>query len=403
MLVHEKPGTISTIAGNGEPAHAGDGGPAMLASLNEPKTVAVGDPDTLFIADSENHVIRRIALSTGIIRTVAGVPGVPAGVEAQEPPRGISASDLRDEDPLGDLEHEAQGKFAQLADISGTVRFVVGSIPGAGRFHGDGGLAAQAHLNFPSAIAVGPRGHLYIADTMNHRIRKVDVETGLIETIAGTGQHRFSGDGGPAVSAALNEPTALALDGRGCLYIADQSNNRVRRVDLHTGLISTVAGNGEAAYTGDDVPASQAGLAGPSGLALGPDDTLYIADTFNGRIRGVDLTTGLISTVAGDGAEYRYQGDADEQSTALARPYGIAVNRDGDIFITDSDNHLIRKWDRKKKVILLVAGNGTAQFEGDGGQPQASSLNYPFGVAVDERGDIYVADTFNHRIRKIVM
>jgi sugar lactone lactonase YvrE len=241
-------------------------------------------------------------------------------------------------------------------------------------------------------------GTLYIADTMNHRIRRVD-PSGTITTVAGTGQARGGGDGGPAVVAALNEPTALAIHGDR-LYIADQSNNRVRWLSLVSGKIQTVAGTGEAAYTGDGIPATEAALAGPSGLAIGADGTVYIADTFNGRIRAIDPFTGTIRTVAGDGGTYRYQA-ANEFSASLARPYGIALDTEENILITDSDNHLIRRWDRRKKIITVLAGNGMAGFGGDGGPPQLSSLNYPFGVAVDRCGNIYIADTFNHRIRAI--
>jgi DNA-binding beta-propeller fold protein YncE len=259
----------------------------------------------------------------------------------------------------------------------------------------------EATLNFPGAVAVDRQGNLYIADTMNHRVRKMDAATGVISTIAGTGQHRCSGDGGPATGAALNEPSALAVDGRGYLYIADQSNNRVRRIDLHTGLITTVAGTGETGYTGDGMPAVEAGLSGPSGLAIGPDGDLYIADTFSGRIRRIDQATGAISTVAGDGGEYRFSGMANEFSTSLSRPYGIALDAAGNLLITDSDSHLIRRWDRKKKIITRLAGSGQPGFGGDGGDPLAGSLNYPFGVVVDHRGNVYIADTFNHRIRMI--
>jgi sugar lactone lactonase YvrE len=229
----------------------------------------------------------------------------------------------------------------------------------------------------------------------------VDAHTGVITTVAGTGQPRFFGDGGPAVAAALHEPVALALDREGSfLYVADQGNHRVRRVDLRGGLISTVAGSGESSYTGDGTPAIESGLSGPSGLALDADG-LYVADTFSGRIRRIDLTSGLISTVAGDGGAYRYEGVPNEFSTSLSRPYGIALDRAGHLLITDSDNHLIRFWDRRKKIITRLAGDGQARFAGDGGDPLAGSLNYPFGVAVDDAGTIFVADTFNHRIRKI--
>ncbi|MGH7204932.1 MAG: SMP-30/gluconolactonase/LRE family protein [Nitrospiraceae bacterium] len=402
VLVSAKPGTICTIVGIGAPSHAGDGGQAIEACLNEPKSLALDSNGHLYIADSENHAIRKVELRTGIITTVAGCPGgLPSPADRQCSPMTTSA-DLTEEDPLGCSSQATQEKFAQLADLSGTVRFVVGASPTGGRFRGDGGPASSATLNFPSAVAVDERGNLYIADAMNHRVRKVDAVTGIICTVAGTGQRRFSGDGGLAIAAALNEPVALAVDHRRHLYIADQSNNRVRMVDLDTGVMTTVAGTGEATYNGDGMLASEAALAGPSGLVVGPDGTVYIADTFNGRIRAVDPESGLIRTVAGDGGEYRYQAQPNEFSTSLSRPYGIALDQTGNIVITDSDNHLIRRWDERKKIVTRVAGNGMAQFGGDSGPPQESSLNYPFGVAVDQSGNIYIADTFNHRIRLIV-
>lgn len=400
MLVSTKPGTISTVAGNGDPAHAGDGGPAVAASVNEPKNIAIGRGGHLFIADSENHVIRRVDLHTGVIVTIAGRPMEPVSRDV----RGGVQDDplpMDEDDPLGGPTQEVTSRFTQSRDVSGTVRFVTGTQMGAKRFSGDGGRAAEAQLNFPSAVAVDGQGHVYIADTMNHRVRKVDADSGVITTIAGTGQKRWAGDGGPAVLAALNEPTALALDQKGRLYIADQSNHRVRSLDLDTGIITTVAGTGEAGYSGDGMPGPEAALSGPSGLAVGLDGTLYIADTFNGRIRKLDADTSVITTVAGDGSEYRYQGNPHEFSTSLSRPYGIALDADGHLLVTDSDSHLIRRWHRLKKIITRVAGTGSAGYSGDGGLPLESSLNYPFGVAVDHQGNVYIADTFNHRIRMI--
>jgi sugar lactone lactonase YvrE len=386
-------GTIGTIAGVGEPGCSGDGGPATQAALSEPKSVALDGDNHLYIADAENHRIRMVDLRSGTIVTVAGCAAASAPIAKVESSEPVDSLD----DPFGEPVRQAQ--YTQVSDLSGTVRFVVGGAPGSDRFAGDGGLARQAKLNFPSAIAVGPDRDLYIADTMNHRVRKVDLQTGTITTMAGTGQPRYTGDGGAAGAAALNEPTALAIHA-GYLYIADQSNNRVRQVELTTGRIATVAGTGEAAYSGDGMPATDAALAGPSGLAVGPDGTLYISDTFNGRIRAVDPVTGLIRTVAGDGGEYRYQAP-NEFSTSLSRPYGIALDSGGSILITDSDSHLIRRWDRKRTVIGVVAGNGVADFAGDGGPPLASSLNYPFGVVADQAGNVYIADTFNHRVRVI--
>ena len=396
-----QPGTIGTVAGTGEPGHGGDGGPAVVACLNEPKSMTVDEAGAcLYIADSENHLIRRVDLATGVIRTVVGRLREEERSGGQGWSPSVASVPVQEEDPFGELPLSVDEKFAQLADVSGTVRFVVGKASGSERFHGDGGPATEATLNFPSAVAVDDKS-LYIADTMNHRVRKVDLHSGLITTIAGTGQHRLSGDGGPAVAATLNEPCAVALDGKGNLYIADQSNNRIRRVNFSSGMIATLAGTGEATYGGDGMLATEASLAGPSGLALGPDGALYIADTFNGRIRRVDLESGIISTVAGDGGQYRFQGGVNECSTSLSRPHGIAIERDGNILVTDSDSHLIRRWHCNKKLATALAGNGAAQFSGDGRPPSECSLNYPFGVGMDARGNIYIADTFNHRIRMI--
>ncbi len=389
--------TIHTIAGTGEPGYAGDGGPSDRACLNEPKGVAVDACGNILIADSENHVIRLIDRTTGMISTVAGV----ADTESQTADvRQGEETSPDGEDPFADMNPSMQN-YGQQADLSGTVRYVTTGTVVRDRFSGDGGPATNARLNFPTAVTVDGQGNLYIADTMNHRVRVVDAVTGIMTTLAGTGQPRFSGDGGPAVAAGLNEPAALAFDGQGTLYVADQNNNRVRAIDLGTGLIRTAAGTGSVAYNGDGIPATDAALAGPSGLACVDDGTLLIADTFNGRIRAVDPGTGQIQTVAGDGGEYRYEGEEEPPSTSLSRPSGIVVSRDGALFLTDSDNHLVRRCDRRTGKCERVAGVGTTDFGGDGGAAVKAALNYPFGIAVDGQG-LVVADTFNHRIRTIV-
>ncbi|MGQ0810244.1 MAG: NHL domain-containing protein [Nitrospiraceae bacterium] len=403
MQVKTLPGTICTIAGTGDPDYVGDGGLATAAALNEPKSLAVDGRGNLYIADSENHLIRKVNLETGVITTVAGSSHSGPDSAVSKPGAGSLAMPSDQDDPFGNSQESGPERYVQLADLSGTVRFIAGAAATGALFAGDGGLAARALFNFPTAVAVDQKGNLFIADTMNHRIRRVDAATNIVTTIAGTGSARWTGDDGPAVAAALNEPAALVIDRSGHLYVADQSNNRVRMIDLSTGLIKTLAGNGTAAYTGDGILATEAGLAGPSGLALGPDGDLYVADTFSGRIRRVDLRTSLISTVVGDGAEYRYQGsDDDDKALSLSRPYGIAVDGQGNILITDSDSHLLRKWDHGTKMLVRVAGMGMATFSGDGGPADKASLSYPFGVAVDARGHIFVADTFNHRIRMIV-
>ncbi len=400
MLKAIQAGAIGTIAGTGEPGCAGDAGSATTALLNEPKNIALDAAGNLYIADSENHLVRKVAAQTGIITTIAGTC-------LRDEPSSRPAEPLLerledDEDPLADPVGNPGDTYAQQPDLSGMIRYVAGTQSKDQRFSGDGGLAINAALNFPSAVAVADDGTVYIADTWNHRIRRVDPHTGIISTIAGTGQAKFYGDNGPAVKAALNEPVALALDGLGLLYIADQSNNRIRKLDLTSGVMTTVAGTGESGYNGDGALGPETALAGPSGLAVDHKGNLYIADTFSGRIRKWDRETGMIATVVGGTGDFRLAPGENESSPNLSRPYAIALHPDGRLFITDSDNHLIRVWNLQKQEMSLLAGNGKAEFSGDGKNPVHSSLNYPFGVALDSRGHVYIADTFSHRIRVVV-
>ena len=398
MSVDARTGMIRTVVGSGEAGWSGDGGAAVAACLNEPKALALDHDGNLLIADSENHVIRKVDRRSGLITTVAGCTSSHDSPLTVMNRAAVPATD----DPLSEGSSSAEAAFVQQSDLSGTVRYVVNGVGSTKRFAGDGGLALDALLNFPTAIAADAEGDLYIADTMNHRIRRVDARTGRITTIAGVGLPRFGGDGGPSVAAGLNEPAALVVQGAR-LYVADQSNNRIRMVDLRTGVITTVAGTGTATFNGDGRPATEAALAGPSGLTIGTDGRLYIADTFNGRIRAVDPATGIIETVVGDGGEYRYQGEMEAASSSLSRPSGIAVDLEGNVFMTDSDNHLVRRWDRVAGRIDRVAGTGSANYGGDGKTPLEASLNYPFGIVMDQENHLFVADTFNHRIREILL
>ena len=389
--------TLATRAGTGEPGFSGDGRPALQACLNEPKGLAIDGRGNLFVADSENHVVRRVDRVTGLISTVVGC--TPEEVAPAPQSGGGEVVPEEEVAPFAETSHKTTEQFTQQTDLSGTVRYLVGAaVPK--RYGGDGGPATEALLNFPTAVAVDAQGHLYIADTMNHRVRRVDAQTGIITTIAGTGQARFSGDGGPADRAALNEPAAVAVDAQRQLYIADQSNNRVRAVDLKTGIIRTVAGMGSAAYDGDGKPAVESSLAGPSGLAVAAG-TLYIADTFNSRIRSVDFVTGMIATAVGDGGSYRYQSPDDPPSSSISRPTGIALDREGNLFLTDSDSHLIRRWDRTTGLLTRIAGTGSASSVGDGGTALEAGLCYPFGIVADGERTLLIADTFNHRIRAL--
>ncbi len=401
MRAHLKTGLIQTIAGIGESGWSDDGTLACAARLNEPKGLTIDVEGNLFIADSENHVVRKIDIKTQCIKTVAGaIQRIESGANTVS---SVPVVEGVDGDPFAESDAVNVHAVTQQSDLSGTVRYVATGTAPVSRFGGDGGLARKALLNFPTAVVVDRRGHLYIADTLNHRVRRVDAETGTITTVAGLGRPRFSGDGGLAVEAGLNEPAALALSDEGVLYVADQSNNRIRAVDLATGVIRTVAGTGTAGYNGDGAAATESDLAGPSGLALASDGTLFIADSFNGRIRTVDPVTGFIRTMVGDGGEYRYQGPDAPLSCSLSRPSGVALDDQGNLYMTDSDNHLVRRWDRLTRRIERLAGLGVAGYGGDGGAALEAELSYPFGVVMGRAGRVFVADTFNHRIREIVL
>ena len=264
-------------------------------------------------------------------------------------------------------------------------------------FSGDGGPATDAQLNGPFGVALDNEGNLYIVDKDGQRIRKVD-SSGIITTVAGTGTAGFSGDGGPATSAQLSGPRAVALDGAGNLYIADTENHRIRKVDT-AGTITTVAGTGTRGFSGDGGSATSAGLNRPSGVAVDGAGNLYLADKNNHRIRKVDAS-GTITTVAGTGDE-GFSGDGGPATSALLnRPWAIALDRAGNLYITDIRNIRIRKVDTSG-TITTVAGTGTAGFSGDGGPATNAQLSSPMGVALDGAGNLYIVDNRNIRIRKV--
>jgi uncharacterized protein (TIGR03437 family) len=330
--------TIHTLAGNGTQGFGGDNGLATSARLNGPAGVGVDSAGNVYIGDSGNNRVRKV--SNGVITTVAG-----------------------------------SGTFG---------------------FSGDNGPATGAQLYQPMGVAVDSAGNLYIADNLNSCIRKVS--NGVITTVAGTatpGDGGFGGDNGPAASARLFWPEGVAVDSAGNLYIADTYNNRVRRVS--NGVITTVAGNGTEGFGGDNGPATSAQLGQPSGVAVDAAGNVYIADQDSNRIRKV--SNGVITTVAGNGAWglSGFNGDNGPATSAQLEAAGVAVDTAGNLYIADSDNQRIRKV--SNGVITTVAGTGTQGFSGDNGAATSAELDYPWGIAVDSSGNVYIGDEGNNRVR----
>lgn len=279
------------------------------------------------------------------------------------------------------------------------VRYTVTTVAGTGEhgYSGDAGQATSAMLNYPFGLTLIGSEVLYIADHLNHRIRAVSAE-GVITTVAGNGDGGYSGDGSGATSAALQFPCGLALDAQRVLYIADSANHVVRKRSSN-GVISKVAGTAEYGYSGDDGTATSAQLNVPMGVAVDAAGNVYISDSANHRIRKVS-SSGTITTYAGDGTQAYYGDGGAATSAHLDSPQGIALDAAGNLYIADSSNHCIRKVSTDG-VISTVAGNGAAGYSGDGGAAASASLYRPLGVAVDAQGQIFIADTLNNRIRVV--
>jgi NHL repeat len=274
---------------------------------------------------------------------------------------------------------------------------VVGT--GEASYTGDGGVARDAGLNQPFDVALDQQGHLYFSEADNHCVRRVEGHSGIITTVAGTGQAGYSGDGGPALRAQMQEPNDIVLDGKGRAFIADVRDHRVRVVDLASGNISTFAGTGEGGSAGDGGPASRAALLGPRALAFGPMGDLYICLRNDHKVRQVEMRTGIIRTVAGTG-ERGYTGDHGPALRATFNgPKEIAVDRQNNIVLVDTENHCIRRIETVSGVVTTVAGTGQAGGSGDGGPATAATLKRPHGACLDEVGNIFIGDSENHRVR----
>ena len=335
---------INTIAGNGVHGYIGDGGPSTASEVNSASGVAVDGYYNVYIGDFNNNRVR--VIKGGIITTYAG--------------------------------------------------------NGTAGYSGDGGPATDAQLSLPAGVATDNKGNVYIADFQNQVIRKVTAQTGIITTIAGNSNQGFSGDGGQATDAELHSPLNVAVDTAGNVFIADTYNFCIRKVDAKTGIITTVAGTNVSGYYGDGGPATDAQLTNTWGVAVDDSDNIYIADTYNDVIRKVNGYTGIISTIVGDG-NYGYYGDGGLADTSeIAYPLMVALDSANNLYIADYGNNVIREVDKATDTITTVAGDGNFGFAGDGGPARLAKLSEPWSLALDPSKNIYFSDLGNNRIRDVI-
>lgn len=335
---------ITTICGNDTAGFSGDSSFAISAKLNFPSGMCLDKFGNIYIADGANHRIRKIDHTTAIITTVAGT--------------------------------------------------------GAAGYNGDNIPATNANLLLPEAVFPDSIGNIYVADALNHRIRKINVSTGIISTVAGNGNAGYSGDNGLATDAKLNGPSGLMIDRSGNIYIADYYNHRIRKVDAITGIIVTIAGNGNAGYSGDNGLAIDAEINGPGAVYADDYYNIYFTEIDNSTVRKIAASNGIITTIAGSGLP-GYTGDNGPATSAtLKQPYGIFIDSVKNIYIAEWSNGVIRKIDGISSIISTVAGCGIQGSSGDGGSATNAKLQ-PSGVWVDKYGTIFIADLDNHRIRKV--
>lgn len=338
--------TIDTVAGTGLASNNGDQGSALEINVSQPFGVEIGPGGGLYVTEVGHHRIFRVDLVSGRIQVVAG--------------------------------------------------------NGRKGYAGDGGLATAAELNEPYEVRFDAEGHMYFVEMQNHVVRRVDRKTGRIVTIAGTGRPGFSGDGGPATKATFNRPHSIALDGRGGLFIADIGNHRIRRVDLESGKVETIAGSEKPMLPRDGQVAQGNPILGPRALFVQGRD-LWIALREGHSVWRLDLTSGTLHHVAGTGKK-GYSGDGGPALKGTFKgPKGIAVDSQGGVFVVDTENQAIRKIDTKTGMLSTVAGRGPKGRggAGDGGPATAAEMGRPHGVCIGPGGAVFIGDTLNHRVRRV--
>ncbi|MFY9224546.1 MAG: hypothetical protein WAQ98_17865, partial [Blastocatellia bacterium] len=394
-MVSATTGVITTVAGNGEKqlkADNGDGGTAKQATLF-PFALAARASE-LFILDSGYDQVRRVSLDTNTIDSIAGVgigDGKTAKASKLNVPTGL-AVDSTNNLFIADTSHNLVRK---VNAATGVITTVAGT--GRNNFNGDGNLAVNTDLSEPIFVAVDGKDNLFIVERSS-RIRRLDNATKTITTVVGDGTAGFSGDNGKATLAKLNNPNSIVIDDVGNIFIADTANHRVRRVDNQTGNITTIAGNGMAAFSGDGGAATNASLDSPTGLTLA-NNTLFIVDNSN-RVRSVSLSSGIISTFAGSG-KIGFKGDNKTAKKASFQfPKTLATDRES-LFIADTGNNRIRAINLATGVIRTVAGDGVNAYAGDNGAATKASLSAPTNIAIDKAGNLFISDQKNNVVRVI--
>jgi len=282
---------------------------------------------------------------------------------------------------------------------AGSVETIAGT--GVSGATGDGGPAAKAQVGNPYGLTIGPDGALYVCEINTHRVRRIDMKTGEISTVAGTGKMGYSGDGGPAIEADLNEPYEIRFDEPGNMFFVEMKNAIVRRVDGKTGIISTVAGTGTDGFSGDGALAVRAQLNRPHSIAFDSSGQLYVCDIGNHRVRRVNLKSGKIETFAGTGEGLPTPDGAKVKGTPLNGPRTMAFGSDGDMYLALREGNTVYRLDMKRQTLHHLAGTGEKGWEGDGGSAKQAKLAGPKGIGVGPDGSVYIADTESHTIRRI--
>ncbi len=405
---------ITTVAGVGRPDFSGDGGPARLAGLNTPVGVAFSPLGDLLIADAGNNAIRSIDAETGIISTVIQNPL--SQVPGFEGPSVIWDLAVRDSGEIVGVDLFAHRVF-EVDPVEGSVRMLAGN--GQAGFNGNG-IALESSLSSPQGISLDGQGNVLIADTSNHLIRRLDLNTGLLATLAGTpATFGFGGDGNDPLEALLRFPFDVFADESGRLWIADTGNNRVRLVDAQGQQIETAAGTGTPGFSGDGGDPLAAMLDTPTSLLVSSGEQVFIVDAVNDRIRTFNLRENVLDTYAG--SEGVSIGDGELATGAsLSFPGGLDFDSLGRLYVTDSNHHRIRRISQPGGLAALVsrsrglqgegtstlqietiAGTGVAGFAGDGGPAREARLDTPLDVTLDDQDEVLVSDTFNHVVRRI--